>query len=85
MSPDADAVLAHRLIGLLDLTNLESNCGPAEIKALTARALGPPASVAALAAALPQATPLELADCGHWTMLEQAAAVVAAMRDFYAA
>lgn len=48
MSPDADAVLARRLIGLLDLTNLEANCGPAEIKALTARALGPPASVAAV-------------------------------------
>ena len=48
-------------------------------------ATSPPASVAALAASLPQATPLELADCGHWTMLEQAAAVVAAMRDFYAA
>ena len=48
-------------------------------------ATSPPASVAALAASLPQATHLELADCGHWTMLEQAAPVVAAMREFYAA
>lgn len=48
MSPDAEGVLARRLMGLLDLTNLEANCGPAEIKALTARALGPPAPVAAV-------------------------------------
>ncbi len=45
----------------------------------------PPASVAALVASLPQATHLELADCGHWTALEQPAAVVAAMHAFYAA
>ena len=44
----------------------------------------PPASVSALAASLPQATHLELADCGHWTALEQPAQVVAAMRTFYA-
>jgi deoxyribose-phosphate aldolase len=48
MSADADAALARRLVGLLDLTNLEANCGPAEIKALTTRALGPPAAVAAV-------------------------------------
>ncbi len=48
MSHDADAALARRLIGLLDLTNLEANCGPQEIKALAARALGPPAPVAAV-------------------------------------
>ena len=40
---DADAALARRLIGLLDLTNLETNCGPAEIKALCARARLAPA------------------------------------------
>ena len=45
----------------------------------------PPASVAALAASLPNATRLELPDCGHWTMLEQPAAVVAAMQTFYGA
>lgn len=48
MSPDADGALARRLMGLLDLTNLEANCGPAEIKGLMARALGPPAPVAAV-------------------------------------
>ena len=45
----------------------------------------PPASVGALAASLPNATRIELPDCGHWTMLEQPAAVVAAMRNFYGA
>jgi len=45
----------------------------------------PPASVAALAAAIAGAQHLELADCGHWTALEQPAAVVAAMQSFYAA
>ena len=45
----------------------------------------PPASVAALAASLPNATRIELPDCGHWTMLEQPAAVVAAMQAFYGA
>ncbi len=44
----------------------------------------PPASVVELAASLPQATHIELADCGHWTALEQPAAVVAAMQAFYA-
>jgi deoxyribose-phosphate aldolase len=39
---------ARRLIGLLDLTNLEANCGPAEIKALCARAVGPHGHVAAV-------------------------------------
>ena len=48
MPPDADGALAHRLMGVLDLTNLEANCGPAEIKGLLARALGPPAPVAAV-------------------------------------
>jgi len=45
----------------------------------------PPASVAALAASIAGAQHLELADCGHWTALEQPAAVVAAMQSFYAA
>ncbi|MCP8938095.1 deoxyribose-phosphate aldolase [Alsobacter sp. SYSU M60028] len=45
--PD-DAALARRLLGLLDLTNLEANCGPAEIKALCARAVGPHGKVAAV-------------------------------------
>lgn len=45
----------------------------------------PPASVATLAASLPNATRIELPDCGHWTMLEQPAAVVAAMHEFYGA
>ena len=42
------AVLARRLIGLLDLTNLELSCGPADIKALCARAVGPHGPVAAV-------------------------------------
>jgi alkylation response protein AidB-like acyl-CoA dehydrogenase len=42
-------------------------------------------SVAALAASIASAQHLELADCGHWTALEQPAAVVAAMQSFYAA
>lgn len=42
------AALARRLIGLLDLTNLEANCGPADIKALCARAVGPHGKVAAV-------------------------------------
>ena len=45
----------------------------------------PPASVAALEASLPKAQRIELPDCGHWTMLEQPAAVVAAMQRFYGA
>ncbi|MHB2166622.1 deoxyribose-phosphate aldolase [Alsobacter sp. R-9] len=48
MSREADAALALRLLGLLDLTNLEANCGPAEIKQLVARAVGEPAPVAAV-------------------------------------
>src|SRR5690348_6529951 len=47
MSAD-DAALARRLLGLLDLTNLESTCGPADIKALCARALDPHGKVAAV-------------------------------------
>jgi len=43
-----DAALARRLIGLLDLTNLELSCGPADIKALCARAVGPHGAVAAV-------------------------------------
>ncbi|WP_406856174.1 deoxyribose-phosphate aldolase [Alsobacter sp. KACC 23698] len=39
---------ARRLIGLLDLTNLESNCGPGEVKALCGRAVGPHGHVAAV-------------------------------------
>src|SRR4051794_10962038 len=39
---------ALRLIELLDLTSTEPTCGPAEIKALCARAEGPPARVAAV-------------------------------------
>lgn len=47
MSRD-DAATARRLLGLLDLTNLEGNCGPADIKALCARAVDPHGSVAAV-------------------------------------
>jgi len=43
-----EAVLARRLIGLLDLTNLELSCGPTDIKALCARAVGPHGPVAAV-------------------------------------
>lgn len=48
MSPDQTAALARRLLGLLDLTNLESACGPAEVKALCARAVDPRGPVAAV-------------------------------------
>lgn len=44
----SDAALARRLIGLLDLTNLELSCGQADIKALCARAVGPHGPVAAV-------------------------------------
>jgi deoxyribose-phosphate aldolase len=43
-----DATLAARLLGLLDLTNLEAHCGPADIKALCAKALAPEGRVAAV-------------------------------------
>lgn len=45
----------------------------------------PPASVAALAAALPAARVEMLPGCGHWTAVEKPAEVVAAMRHFYGA
>ncbi len=45
---DSQAALARRLLGLLDLTNLEANCGPAEIKALCARAVDGHGKVAAV-------------------------------------
>ena len=48
MSPDENAALARRLLGLLDLTNLESSCGPADIKALCAKAVDPHGKVAAV-------------------------------------
>lgn len=48
MSPDETAALARRLLGLLDLTNLETSCGPAEIKALCVRAVDPHGPVAAV-------------------------------------
>jgi deoxyribose-phosphate aldolase len=48
MSPDVTAALARRLLGLLDLTNLEATCGPAEIKALCAKAVDPHGAVAAV-------------------------------------
>jgi deoxyribose-phosphate aldolase len=48
MSTKGDAALAARILGLLDLTNLEPNCGPAEIKALCARAVSPQGHVAAV-------------------------------------
>jgi deoxyribose-phosphate aldolase len=43
-----DRALALRLIGLLDLTNLETSCGPADIAALCRKATAPPAPVAAV-------------------------------------
>jgi deoxyribose-phosphate aldolase len=43
-----DDALALRLIGLLDLTNLEVSCGPADIDGLCRKAAGPPARVAAV-------------------------------------
>ena len=48
MSPEETATLARRLLGLLDLTNLEATCGPAEIKALCAKAVDPRGKVAAV-------------------------------------
>lgn len=45
---DAHAALARRLLGMLDLTNLESNCGPADIRALCQKAVSPQGSVAAV-------------------------------------
>lgn len=48
MSPDETVALARRLLGLLDLTNLETTCGPAEIKALCTRAVDPHGKVAAV-------------------------------------
>lgn len=46
MTGEAD--VARRILGLLDLTNLEATCGPAEAKALCGRAVGPAGSVAAV-------------------------------------
>lgn len=46
MTGEAD--VARRLLSLLDLTNLEATCGPAEVKALCGRAVGPAGSVAAV-------------------------------------
>jgi deoxyribose-phosphate aldolase len=40
--------IARRLIGLLDLTNLQSHCGPADVRSLCARATAPPVKVAAV-------------------------------------
>jgi deoxyribose-phosphate aldolase len=48
MSDPASSDLARRLIGLLDLTNLEAQCGPGDIRALCARAVGPHGNVAAV-------------------------------------
>lgn len=48
MSDGQDAALAARLLALLDLTNLEPHCGPADIKALCARAQSPEGRVAAV-------------------------------------
>lgn len=45
---DAHAALARRLLGLLDLTNLEPNCGPADIRTLCQKAVSPQGSVAAV-------------------------------------
>jgi deoxyribose-phosphate aldolase len=46
MTGEAD--VARRILGLLDLTNLEATCGPAEVKALCGRAVGPAGTVAAI-------------------------------------
>jgi len=46
MTGEAD--VARRILSLLDLTNLEATCGPAEVKALCGRAIGPAGSVAAV-------------------------------------
>lgn len=43
----------------------------------------PPASVAALAASLPDATVEMLAHCGHWTAVEKPAEVQAALQRYY--
>jgi deoxyribose-phosphate aldolase len=43
-----DAAAARRILSLLDLTNLEPTCGPADIDALCARAVGGPGPVAAV-------------------------------------
>jgi deoxyribose-phosphate aldolase len=43
-----DAAAARRILALLDLTNLDATCGPAEIDALCARAAGGPGPVAAV-------------------------------------
>jgi deoxyribose-phosphate aldolase len=48
MSDAGKAALASRILGVLDLTNLEANCGPAEIKALCARAVSPFGNAAAV-------------------------------------
>ena len=49
MSADAvtDGDVARRAIGLLDLTDLGAQCGPGDIRALCARAVGPHGNVAA--------------------------------------
>ncbi|PSC06235.1 deoxyribose-phosphate aldolase [Alsobacter soli] len=45
---DSKAELARRILGLLDLTNLEANCGPADIRLLCARAVAPEGHAAAV-------------------------------------
>jgi deoxyribose-phosphate aldolase len=48
MSDRGEATLATRILGLLDLTNLEPNCGPADVKALCAKAASPIGHTAAV-------------------------------------
>lgn len=48
MADGDEPALAARILSLLDLTNLEPNCGPGDIKALCAKAVSPQGRTAAV-------------------------------------